>query len=111
MGKKDFEQIKKDGGYHPRLGDKILEDKTKIECLWPDGSITRHKCRVVSVTVHVDHLGRYPGDGWTSKENRDRAYITIEHNGLKLDVPLTDEGIKCRRAPKKSEASTQWERL
>lgn len=98
MGKQDFQHVNNKGGHlYPFLDHKILEDGDSVECLWPDGSITHHKLRVTCQDIHIEHPGRYPGDGWIEQTVRYYAYIDLEHKGVEISILLGKDSPKVRR--------------
>ena len=77
--------------YRDQLDEKDFRNGEYVEAKWPNQSITEHKIIYEKEQTTVTDMGQqYGSDDW-------RAYIEIDHNGLKIKVPLRNSRIRLRR--------------
>ena len=88
MTRRDFEFVE-NHTFEPFLNGEILRDGARIECLWADGTRSRHKAVVRNKRTFTEHIGSYPGFGWIERGSRNYASIQIHHRGTPIEIPLS----------------------
>jgi hypothetical protein len=93
-----FERVD-DSTYLPWLNGMRLDAGDRIECLWPDGSLSRHQVQVENRCTYVDHVGTRPSDCWIEKGTKQFASVRIRHRGALISIPLgrDTKAPMCRR--------------